>query len=867
MNDNINKLPSPNDLDEGDNNISTNSKEKAKMIWKRIGKISLRVLSYLGNIFLTLMLIGTVCGVIIGTVFCVYIKNYVDPSIDASLLVKASTDKTTRIYYNKYETEDDRINQDGTAVEIEDQRLYSTNNSIWVEYDKIPDDLKWAFICVEDHRFMEHNGVDWLRTGKAVFSYFFGAGDFGGSTITQQLVKNLTNDNENSIQRKVQEIFRALKLEKDHSKDEILEMYMNIVFLGNNCYGVQAAANFYFDKDVSELTTVECAALAAIVKNPSQYEPLNHDVVYKTDENGEEKEAGNRYRRRNQVLYTMWQQGKLTEAEFDKAWETELVVIGNKKEDNDESSTADNVNTWYTDAVINDVKNALMEKYGYSDYVASFTIYTGGLQIYTCMDPEVQAVLDEVYINDDQYFPAVSGGLQPESSMIIIDPYTGDVLGLVGGRGEKTQNRILNRATQAKRPCGSSIKPLSVYAPAIDTGTATMGSVYDDCPVTTTADGTVWPHNLPDVFNGYTTVQDAIRRSVNTCAIKIINDVGLDYSFDFLTKTLHMDNVIESYTTASGTVITDKAQAPLALGQFSYGITLWELTAGYTIFPNEGVYSKSRLWTQVCDSDGNVILENAPDYEIAISEESASIMTKMMQNVVSSGTATAVTVDRYVDVAGKTGTTSADFDRTFIGFTPYYVCGCWFGYDMNQALSDFYQNPAVAVWDTVMTMLQEKINAKAAAAGEPIKTFKESDNLIKATYCRDSGMLLTDACNADPRGSRAETAWFTRDTVPTESCDVHVMVNYDRITGGVASDKCPDANVWAVGLIRNDTRDFLTQVTITDAQYVYRDVDFSKGYPEYEGYPYFYYMFPQDHYVGKSGVSHQYNSFCSQHYR
>lgn len=864
MMDNMNKLPASVSPDGDNINNTKDKKENAKRIWKRVGKIALRVLSYLGNVFLTLLLIGTICGIIIGTVFCIYIKNYVDPNIDASLLVSASTDKTTRLYYNNYETEDDRINQDGTPVELEDQRLYSTNNSIWVEYDKIPDDLKWAFICVEDHRFHEHNGVDWLRTGKAVFGYFFGAGDFGGSTITQQLVKNLTGDDENTIQRKVQEIFRALKLEKDLSKEEILEMYMNIVFLGNNCYGVQSAANFYFNKDVSELTTVECAALAGIVKNPSQYEPLRHDIVVRENEDGKEEEVGNRARRRT-VLYTMWQQGKISEAEFDKAWDTDLVVVGNKK-DSDTESVADNVNTWYTDAVINDVQEALKEKYGYSDYVASFMIYTGGLQIYTCMDPEVQSVLDEVYIHDDQYFPTASGGLQPESAMIIIDPYTGDVLGLMGGRGEKTQNRILNRATQAKRPCGSSIKPLSVYAPAIDTGTATMGSVYDDTPVTTAADGSVWPHNLPDVFNGYTTVQDAIRRSVNTCAIKIINDVGLDYSFDFLKNTLHMDSIIDSYTTAAGTVITDKAQAPLALGQFSYGITLWELTAGYTIFPNEGVYSKSRLWTKVCDSDGNVILENAPDYEIAISEESASIMTKMMQNVVSSGTATAVTVDRYVDVAGKTGTTSADFDRTFIGFTPYYIGGCWFGYDMNQALSDFGPNPAVAVWDTVMTMLQEKINAKASALGEPIKTFKESDNLVKATYCKDSGKLITDACNCDPRGSRAETAWFTRDTVPTENCDVHVLVDFDRVTNAVASDKCPDANIISVGLIRNDTRDFLTQVTVTDAQYVYRDVDLSRGYPDYEGYPYFYYMLPEGHYAGRSGLTHQYNCFCSQHY-
>ena len=844
----------------------TAAAENRKIILRRIGKITLRVLSYIANVLLTVLLVGTLCAVIIGTVFCIYIKNYVDPTIDSSLFATASSDKTTRVYYMDYETEDDRINGNGTPVEIEDQRLYSTDNSIWVSYDQIPKDLIYAFICVEDKRFFEHNGVDWLRTGKAVAMYFVGDGSFGGSTITQQLVKNLTGDNENTIQRKVQEIFRALKLEKDMSKEEILEMYMNIVFLGNNCYGVQAAANFYFDKDVGDLTVVECAALAGIVKNPSQYEPLRHDIVYKENEEGEEEEVGNRARRRT-VLYTMWQQGKMTEAEFDEAWDTELVLASEDKDSEESGGNESAVNSWYTDAVILDVKNALMEQYGYTDYVASLMIYTGGLQIYVCMDPEVQSVIDEVYVNDETYFPYASDGLQPESSFIVIDPYTGDVLGLAGGRGEKSQNRILNRATQAKRPCGSSIKPLSVYGPGIDTETVTMGTVYDDCPVTTASDGTIWPHNLPDVFNGYTTVQDAIRRSVNTCAVKILNDVSVDYSFSFLKNTLHMDSIIDSYTTASGAVITDKSPAPLALGQFSYGITLWELTAGYTIFPNDGIYSKSRLWTLVTDSEGNTVLENEPEYEVAISEEAASIMTKMMQQVVSSGTATAVTVDQYVDTAGKTGTTSSDFDRTFIGFTPYYVAGCWFGYDMNQALSDFSRNPAVAVWDVIMNKLQEKISAKASADGEAVKSFEFSDNLVQATYCKDSGKLVSDACSYDPRGSRTETGWFTKDTVPTETCDTHVLVKYDRVTGAVACDNCPKENIKEVALIRNENRSFATQVTITDAQYVYRDHDPSRGYPTYEGFAYFYYSIPEGTYVGRSAGVHQYNTFCDSHYR
>ncbi len=854
--------------DDAEDTKKSDTRDKVLSVLKRVGKITLRVLSYVMNVLLTVMLIGTTCAIIIGTVFCIYIKNYVDPKIDSSLFAAASSDTTTRIYYMDYEDSDARINEEGTPVEIEDQRLYSTDNSIWVSYEQIPQDLIDAFTSVEDHRFFSHNGVDWLRTGKAVVTYFFGAGDFGGSTITQQLVKNLTGDNENSIQRKVQEIFRALHLEEEMSKEDILEMYMNIVFLGNNCYGVQAAANTYFDKDVSDLSLVECASLAAIVKNPSQYEPVYHDIVYRENEEGEKEEAGNRARRRT-VLFTMNQYGKISDKEFDEAWDTELVISGINKEDEDKPTTkAENVNSWYTDAVIEDVQKALMERYNYSEYVASLMIYTGGLQIYTCMDPEVQGVIDEVYKNDkkeDGYFPYATDGLQPESSIIIIDPYTGDVLGLAGGRGEKSQSRILNRATQAKRPVGSSIKPVSVYGPAIDTGVATMGSVYDDCPVTTSADGTMWPHNLPDVYNGYTTVQDALRRSVNTVAVKILKDVGIDYSFDFMRDTLNMNSLIESYTTASGYIVSDKAEAPLALGQFSYGITLWELTAAYGMFQNDGIYCKSRLWYEVCDSEGNVILSNEPEYEMAISEEAADIMTLMMENVIASGTATALTLDSRVDVAAKTGTTTADFDRTFIGYTPYYVCGCWFGYDMNQALSDFGTSPSLIVWDKVMNLLQDKIEAKAAANGEAIKTFDVSKNLVEVTYCKDSGMLVGDACAHDPRGSRTEKGYFTIDTAPTATCDVHVLVNYDKVTGAVATDKCPEKNLKKVALVRNDSRVFDCWVTITDAQYTYRDVSALGRYPTYNGYPFFYYLIPEGKTAGRSNATKQYNCACADH--
>ena len=844
------------------NSDNSRNWENVKAILIKVGKVILRILSYFLNIVLTILLIGLICGVIVGTVFAVYIMNYVDPEIDSSLLRSAGSDTTTRMYYMDYETEDDRINEEGTAVELEEQRLYSSDNSIWVRYEDIPDDLVNAFIAIEDHRFLLHNGVDWFTTGKAVASYFFGRGDFGGSTITQQLVKNLTGDDEVSPQRKVQEIFRAINLENEMSKEQIMEMYLNIIFLGNNCYGVQTAANTYFGKDVSELTLVECASLASIVKNPSKYEPLYHDVVYYTNsETGEEEEDGNRARR-NDVLFRMWELEMISEAERDAGYETDLVLATG---DESADSSSNTVNSWYTDAVINDVQQALMDEYGYSSYVASLMIYSGGLQIYTCMDPEVQEVLETVYENDSEYFPAATDGLQPESAMIIIDPYTGDVLGLVGGRGEKTQNRIMNRATQSKRPAGSCIKPLSVYAPAIDLGIATMATTYEDTPVTFDENGNSWPHNLPDIYRGTTNVRNALRNSINTVAVKMLQDVTVDYSFDFLKNTLHMDNVIDSYTKADGTVVSDKDLAPLALGQFSYGVTLWEITAAYSIFQNDGIYSESRLWYKVLDSDGNVILENEPEYEIAISEEAASIMTIMMQDVITNGTGTAITLDEKVNVAGKTGTTTADFDRWFIGYTPYYIGGVWTGYDMNQSLSDFGRNPSLQVWDTVMKILHEDIIAEAAAGGEPVKTFDISEKLIQATYCKDSGMLVSEACSHDPEGNRTETAYFTKDTLPTEYCTTHVMVAFCGTSKKVANPNCPKEGLYYVAL-RNVDRNFPRQITVQDTQYTCNTKfdPLTMPFPTADYFPYYHYAL-NGGCTGVTNQTSQYNCVCQSH--
>lgn len=847
----------------------------------RIGKILLRILSYFVNILLTVTLIGLITGIIVAGAFAIYVNNYLDLEIDPSLIATATSDSTTRIYYMKYDTMEDRQNRNGTPVEIEDQRLYSEENTIAVSYSQIPDNLVNAFISIEDKRFRSHNGVDWIRTTKAVLDFFLPTGGHGGgSTITQQLIKNVTGEEEVTIQRKVEEIFRALNLERAKSKEQIMEAYLNIIYLENGCDGVQSAANFYFGKDVSELSLVECAAFAAIVKNPSQYEPLYHDKdrIIK-DKDGNEKVLEGNESRRWVVLDEMKKNGFITEAECEAAQKEELNVVGNTGEE-EENSSDDGMQifNWYTEALISQLRDDLAEEKGITQSAATNLIYSSGYKIYIPMDPEVQDTIELVYENDDEYFPKTGKGLQPQSAMVVCDPYTGDVLGLVGGRGEKTINRGLNRATQAKRPPGSAIKPIAVYGPALDDGIITYGSVIDDTPVMfnqrasgTSADGSTYytydpyPKNLPVIYRGLTTINSGITRSVNTIAMKTLQKLGIDESFDFMKNKLHIDSLVDSYTKSNGEVVTDRGLAALSLGQLNYGLTVEEITSAYAIFQNNGIYNEPKLYLYVKDSDGKTVIANEDDPQIVIKDETASIMTIMLQNVMNYGTGTGCTLRYSVNVAGKTGTTSSDFDRYFVGYTPYYVAGVWTGYDMNQSLSAFGENPSLVVWDKVMTMLHQKYIDEAASGGEALKTFERAAGVIEATYCKDSGKLCTEACALDPRGNRAETGYFTRDTVPTEECDTHVVVKRDTKTNLIASPDCNPADCVDVALIRVEDRSFPSEIYVEDAQYVYREMPSSVKPSGWWGVPFFVNMLSEGEYCGSCYVNTPYNAYCYFH--
>lgn len=823
-----------------------------------VGRVFTRILSYLCNVLLTLLLIGIMTGAVVGGAFMIYVKNYIDPDLESFDLLVTDSSMTTKIYYMDYT---DRENRIGTPVELEDQRLYGTENRMWVSYSDIPENLVNAFVATEDHRFWDHDGVDWITTIKATLNYFTGISgrSFGASTITQQLIKNVTGDDEVTIQRKVQEILRALELEKTKDKTEILELYLNMIFLSQRSYGVQAAAYTYFGKDVKDLTLIECAALAAIPQYPSAYDPVQHP-------------EDNANRRDEAVLKNMLKYGYITQAEFDGAY-GKTLVLNLQTETETETAT----NSWYTDEAIRETINLLMENRGVTYTVAERMVYTSGLYIYTVMDPEVQNVLEEVFA-DDSNFQQASGIIQPESAMTIIDPSTGDIVGIAGGRGEKTANRIQNYATQTYRPPGSSIKPLTVYSPALEEGVITWGTVYDDVPlnfgdkeydaasgdyVYTRPDG--WPQNYPVGYRGLTTVADAVTRSVNTVALRVLQDLGLDTSFDYGVNKYHL-SLVESEIRADGKIVTDKDYSPLGNGQLSYGVTVTEMAAAYATFDNNGVYNSPRTVIKICDSEGNVIVDNDKSGQVVISEQTASIMTKMLENVVNNGTASRITLKDTVNCAGKTGTTSQDNDRWFVGYTPYYVGAVWFGYEMPKNLAEFKVSPATLVWDTVMTKLHEKYINEATTTGTALKKFELADGIVTVTYCKDSGKLLTSACKSDPRGSRADTGYFTYSTVPTESCDCHVAVRYDKVTGGIACDDCPEENVITVGLLKVE-RSFPYQIYVTDAQYTWRDIGDTKACTD-PSLPFYANLLPSGTYSGitltDSGT--QYNQYCKTHY-
>lgn len=749
-----------------------------------------------GFIVGTVFLIGLCTTLMIGGIFMTYVKTTLVPTLE----VRAedyTMNLSSRIYYQDKET--------GEWVEYE--TLYGTENRIWADIEQMPDALWQAAVAIEDHRFFEHNGVDWKRTIGATVNMFIGMKDtFGGSTITQQLLKNMTGDNSGTVNRKVREIFRALEFEKNYTKEQILELYLNTSYLGKGCYGVQTAANYYFGKDVSELSVAECACLIAITNNPYQYGPMSTLVI--TREDGTQVTARELNKeRQEQILDRMAGRqdtglSYLTEEEADAAKAEVLQFTDGSTSADDLVAAASGgvkINSWFVDQVFLDVANDLAEAENISVGAAQQKIYNSGYNIYTTLDPEIQEIAESVYEDRSNLDVTSRNGQKLQSGITIIDPYTGDIVAMVGAVGEKERNLGWNYAT-GRRQVGSSIKPLTVYAPALDAGVVTMASTFDNYPVRL-LNNSPWPKNSPQGYSGWTTLSKGVASSINTVAVQVVEKLTIPASYAFATEKLGLNLVADDMNTAA-----------LGLGGLTHGLSTVEMAAAYATFPNGGVYHEPRTYVKVTASDGEtVVLENEGEEHVAMKETTAYFMNTLLQGVINSGTGGSAKF-RGMTIAGKTGTTSENYDRYFVGYTPYYVAAVWTGYDSPEKIS-YSGNPAITMWKKVMQKIHEDL---------PNKQFSTpSTGLETVEVCLDSGLRPTDACRADVRGSaRVQTVTVAAGTAPTESCTMHTLVDYCTEGKCLAGEYCPAESVKQVGVLDYVREDYGESIKADDDAYL-----------------------------------------------
>ena len=686
-----------------------NLTKKAYILWGILATCVLTVL-----VVVTTVLVSAI----------VYVKGDLVVNLDE---YKTNQNQTSFVYaYDK----------SGATVEL--ARLHGEEDRVWVDLDDMSPYLKEAFIALEDTRFMKHHGVDWIRTfGVIIKPKNIGQ---GGSTITQQLIKNITNNKEVTIVRKYREILMALNLEENYDKDVILEAYLNTLYLGSGCYGVKTASEKYFGKDVSELDAAECACLAVITKAPTKYNPLL---------NPEEN-----LKRRNHCLKLMYDDGKgcLNEEEYNAATTENLIftnspdyVPSDKIKDTKTANEEEKViNSFYVDYVIQAVRDDLMEKYGYSKQQATFFNDTATTEIYTAVDLDVQATLEDVYVNRKSFPDMVSkkDGSKVQSAMTIMD-YKGRIVAMVGQAGAKTQNRGLNRAANSYRQPGSTIKPLATYAPAIDMNIYNYSSMIKDYAIA--VNGSLWPHNVDKSLGSgnNVTVKYAIQKSLNTVPARIINyDVGIDNSFNFLRDNFHLSRLDEK---------EDRTLSPLATGALTNGTTTVEMAAAYATFGNGGLYYKPYAYYKVTNSSGSeIVLSNEnPASQRAISEETSDIMCELLQTVDTSYYGTASNVRKF-QIMAKTGTTSSDKDRWFCAGTPYYVAAVWVGFDSPETLNASV-NPGGKIFFRVFDDIHKGLDAKQ---------FPKSSGTVEKSFCSRTGKLASSNCGSTQKG------WYKITSLP-----------------------------------------------------------------------------------------------------
>lgn len=580
------------------------------------------------------------------------------------------------------------------------KRIHGDENRIWISLKKVPKNLQNAFIAIEDENFLKHGGVDWKRTFLAVANEFlkFSSVEFGGSTITQQLIKNITADNARDYSRKIREIIRALTVETELDKNEILEAYLNTIALGSGINGVQVAANYYFSKELDELTLAECASIAAITKNPSRYSPAINmkENIY----------------RRKVVLTKMYELGYITKEEYDKAYTEEVKLDFSQKEHLDSE-----INNYFVDTLIQNVITDLAEKYNCDEKIASQMFYNGGFKIYATVNTNIQSIMEKTYTNQNRYFYETRRNEAGErervqSAMTILD-YKGHIVGIMGGAGEKTVNRGLNRAYNVPRQPGSTMKPIGVYAQIIE---------KDICDYTTTVlDEPIknyygykkpGPKEWFGEYLGKVPLNYALRHSMNAVPVRLLDKVGIDNSYKFLTKKLNLKHLTKA----------DKNASSLALGGCTYGITPTESAAAFAIFGNGGMYYTPTTYYKVVDIDGNVVLE-PPKGKRAIGEDTATIMNHLLREVVykEGGTGRSIGGFNYrMKCYAKTGTSSDTKDSWLVGGTPYYIGSVWYGFDHNYRV--YNTSAAKGIWRDIMREIHQ---------GLEIKEFEDSEDVYR----------------------------------------------------------------------------------------------------------------------------------------
>ena len=806
-------------------------KNATKRRVQKLDKKSTKVRHKFGVIFwkciLVLVIIVGVVGISSGVGV---MKGIIDSAPDISAIDVTPTGYSTTV-----------LASDGTEIST---LVASGANRKYVTIDEIPQSLQDAFVAIEDERFYEHNGIDMqsiLRAAATGIAHGFHFSQ-GGSTITQQLIKNnvlttWTSESSfiESLQRKIQEQYLAVELEKKvDDKKWILENYMNSINLGANTLGVQAASEKYFGKDVSELTLSESAVIAGITQNPAKYNPITHP-----DQNAE---------RRERVLTNMLEQGYISQSEYDEAMDDDVYDRISEHNAVDDTS----INSYFVDALIDDVFSDLIDK-GYSETEAYKMIYQGGLTIQSTQDLELQKICDEETNNLDNYpttpkysftlyFQVKSSDgtltsysnqtmlsyykkatnnedysinfdtedecyeaiaqyeqdvlnpgdeivegseyititLQPQIALTLMDQSTGEVKALVGGRGDKSGNRTWNRATDTCRQPGSTFKIIGCYAAALDAGGLTLASVQDDAPFTV---GSKQFHNYDNSYRGYTNLRTAITNSINIVTVKTLQEIGVDLGYEYAENF--------GITTLTD---TDK-NLSLALGGLTKGVTNIELTGAYATIANGGTYLEPKLYTVVYDHDGNVLLDKSDtqDTRQVLKDTTAWLLTDAMKDVMTSGTGTRAYFGSTMAQAGKSGTTTSNRDCLWAGYTPYYTCVVWGGYDDNSKQAGSNTTYPKNIWKAVMSRVHE---------GLEYKDFPTPSGITSATVCSKSGLLpIEGTCDSDPRGSMLITEYFDASTVPSDLCDHHVTLTICNDTGTLANAYCPNTttSVYIVG--------------------------------------------------------------------